>query len=404
MPTSRKYIEIAYVFVISANVFLIPFGMRATIIAMSVWLAQSLLIVVMNSQKIKFDRENIITIITILTLLIVQFISVQFGTNKMQGYKILGTMSVIPVIPLLLTINRNFIQKNMNLLLKIFVSGNLIALTYLLLRASYYVYYLQTAYFHEKFFYTPFSVFLHPSYAGMSALFSLIVILYFMNNKKDDRPKPASKFMVILLLIFLSLGIYLFSSVAVIISYIFVCIVVFLYLMLNKKIKYINKAVIIVILATGVYLVSKNERISVKIEKYTEVFQQSSGKTDIRLELWKTALKIGTQNIAIGTSPGDVVADISKMRMSPQSYNAHNQFLEIFASSGALGISVFLFLLLIQLKKIIQCRSIYYLLIDLVLLLNLLFESMLVRFSGALMFAYLIGIILLMESKKVKII
>lgn len=399
MPTSRKYIEIAYVFVISANVFLIPFGKRASIFALTAWGVCAALYIAANFNRLTLPKQSFSIYLALCILLLTLFVSIQFGTDKAHGYSILGTMLVIPVIPLLLFFSRDYIQKYKSLLLKFFIAGNISSLLFQIYKAVNSVYILKTARFLEKFFYNSFSVFLHPSYASMTALLAILAIIYlYVNELKYKQFRIQSAIVSLISFLLLSIGIYLYSSVAGIITYFIVMATFLIYLIFFRKKTFVLKLITLIGLSFGTILLLQNERFQIKLQKYNEIFQNSTNKTDTRIELWKSALEIGIQNPLFGTSPGDVVSDISSIRLTMESYNAHNQFLEMFASSGLIGLSIFILLIFLILKRITQSKARVLFAAFSVLNINFLFESILVRYSGALIFGYIIGIVLLLPS------
>jgi O-antigen ligase len=115
-----------------------------------------------------------------------------------------------------------------------------------------------------------------------------------------------------------------------------------------------------------------------------------------RIAKWKSALEIARQNPLLGTGTGDLQADLLKefykldcLQCKVKKYNnPHNQFLDMLARNGLLGIGSLLFFLLYATSKSIKTKNPYFQAFLLVIILMFISECLLNREKGVELIAF----------------
>lgn len=232
----------------------------------------------------------------------------------------------------------------------------------------------------------------HPTYVSMFANHSLfLAIRLFLKNRKEKAAVKSG--MHLLLIIFLCLCIYLLNSLTGII----ICLIILIYYIMKWMIDKIdNKTGVITVtglLALGAFLflyinpleIEKVESLKNRDLELTDNYKKRNLLT-MRLAKWDVHLNIIRDHVIFGTTLGDIkdVRQNMYLRNNYQdlalhNYNAHNEFLEIWATLGTIGLLVFLAMLI---TPLIAIRSEVLYLFLLLIIITSLTESILQRQQG----------------------
>jgi O-antigen ligase len=125
------------------------------------------------------------------------------------------------------------------------------------------------------------------------------------------------------------------------------------------------------------------------------VDKTSAESTAVRLLIWEQAIQIIRQNFFTGTGVGDANAALYKAYEEQGltgafelKLNAHNQYLQTFLGMGILGFLLLLQMTLGDLVRALFRRQFLLFIFSLLIVMNLMVESMLQRSAGVLFFCF----------------
>jgi O-antigen ligase len=302
-----------------------------------------------------------------------------------------------------------FTRKRMLTVLRLFVLGNIVAVVLSLAHSSF-LYMKAPGFYH--FHYTNASWFHHPSYASMYYCFSFAVIAYLMFTQKLKRYEKTIGYIGIVL--FLS-EIILLDSRAGILTF---CSIIFtcgIYIIIKYKIN-IKTLIFIVFLGiaiVGIYALRPHDanRMQITIaELDKESFSVSNPeKANVRILIWNAAVKVAMKNLPLGVGTGDVKDELKKQYKTnrytipyEENYNAHNQYLQIFATLGVAGLLSFLFILILPFRVGAKKKNILFLAFGMIICINFLVESMLEKQAGVMFFCFFFPLLYYISQQTIK--
>jgi len=337
--------------------------------------------------------------------------------------------------PLVMVFLTDKVKQNINLVIKAFILGNLIALVICLLRAmdhsfitnemgqlvfepSYWSTEQDLTFFqlimkrYSHFSYGFLSFIHHPSYFAMYVLFaaSLIIFLY----SKYQHKKSIRALMVLsLLLIFLTLMIWLLGSRAGYLAFIALFLALSLFFMFKTQKFLVSFGVI----TTGfilmiVFMSPQLKKNLQEVIHQVENKQELTSDSDIRLWLWKSGIEVFQENYVCGVGTGDIKHEMKdkyhQYNLSiaeEKSYNLHNQYLESALKLGVFGLLILSFWLVSTLIYAITTKNFLLFFFMLIVSVHFMFESMLNSIAGVsfFMFFYSLLIGLSLQPRKEKI-
>lgn len=270
--------------------------------------------------------------------------------------------------------------------------------------------YIQTG--NDAFlYYQNFSVFRHPSYLAMYATFSFYVMLDYLNKTHKSLPLYSKIGLYIAMAVLLA-GVFFLQSKAGILVFCILAVVWFVYLLFIRSTN-IAAALSVVIVVTSIGIVLHEtqilsvHRIKDSIEevgKYTPEHLGSSSN-QIRITVWKSTLEICKKNLPWGVGTGDATDELNVNAVKKNytnlighHYNAHNQYLQTLLTTGIPGIIILLTYCLYPLVISIRKRNILYQSFVLILILNILVESMFEVRAGV-DFLAMMNVLLFLRSK-----
>lgn len=245
------------------------------------------------------------------------------------------------------------------------------------------------------FFYYVFSIFMHPSYVSMYAVTSFFLILYFFTQQCQTLSLTC-KIVLCGCLLVLAAGIFCLGSKAGLIVFCLLGLIWFFYLFNCRK-KKIGWSILICIgfIAAGIFLYGTNLPPVARFKQSFMEIEQYRGKTcvdgstGVRLTVWKSAWEISKKNLPWGVGIGDSRDELcynsvknNYTNLVGHSYNTHNQYLQSLLTLGIPGVIALLLYCLMPVVVSIRRKDILYFSFSIVIILNMLVESMFERHSG----------------------
>lgn len=251
----------------------------------------------------------------------------------------------------------------------------------------------------DAFFYAQLSMDFHPSYFSIYLNFSIAILLY--NIVSKGIKTPVKKYITILAILYFETFIVLLSSKAGIISLIIILITI-LILLAKYNNQLINLGIVLsalmyLTLALWIFPTSYNRFFIAKdafADDLKEVNANTDGKTS-RVLIWRSSLEIIKENIMFGVGTGDVIPELKKTyeskglaEASKYKLNAHNQYLQTAIAIGLPGIIFLLLSLFYPFILSIKRKKKLYLLFLILIIFNMLFESILERQEGVIFYTF----------------
>ncbi len=337
----------------------------------------------------------------LLAFFMIHVLAYFFTYNKAEALTSIEVKMSFFAFPLLIFCER-YSRIQLKKIIISFVSGCFISVVICFFKATY-----QFVFNHvNAFFYSDFSIFLHPSYFAMYLILAQLIVMLFYKKWLSEIKILYLKIAVITF-VFVA-AIFLASSKMGLISAILILPVTFTLILISRGYK---KTILILfcglfagLSVTYKVLPSPFERIKVAFTvtaSSQKIDKTASESTAVRLLIWHEASKIVKQHLLFGVSPGDSNDKLYEAYRANgltgalnKKLNAHNQFLQTFLGCGIFG---FLILLLISAGLIVVgfVKSNYILLAFGVLVtLNFAVESMLQTQAGIVFYVFFLCIFL----------
>lgn len=192
----------------------------------------------------------------------------------------------------------------------------------------------------------------HPSYFSIYTIFSIFIFLCIL--LKNENMGIFTKGFLVVAIIYLLIFIFFLASRIGLLS-LFILLISCMLFYAYKKHKLFTG-----IIATLIFIIT----ISLALQFFTPIKEKFKrlldldkekmeyADTAIRLDLWKSAMTVIKDNILIGIGTGDLQPALQKIYerenlATPHlsRYNPHNQFLDIAATLGIIGLVIFMFCL-----------------------------------------------------------
>jgi len=268
------------------------------------------------------------------------------------------------------------------------------------------------------FWYQQFSSPRHPTYLAMYYTFGLAIVFWFIKYKH----LLSFRYIFYLLIPFYLLIIFLLSSRVGIFTSAIILLFCFLWLLIRKT-SILKQIILFLFVASllGIFALNNTRflmllngleignRISIIDSSMLE--KKAIDNSLIRIQIWKSIPDVVGKNWVVGTGVGDtkrVLTDEYEWRELKYAYekelNTHNQFLETFVGLGIIGLVVILLLFLLPLLESLKKKDYLYFLFLLILIINLMFESLFERIAGTIFFSFFFSLfsIEMKDSKNVK--
>lgn len=239
-----------------------------------------------------------------------------------------------------------------------------------------------------NFFYeSQFAIFQHPSYLSMYILFSVFILFEFLISEAGSILKKSLTLIIISILV---LSIYLLSSRAALITAVICLPVYFILKLVYGQIRRIWWAVLILVSSVMIVFMLTNPRFNKLVKTYDKNEILAKSKKEARIGLWQAGINLFFENLILGVGTGDVQKALDNeyclMRrndlVAVKQLNAHNQFIEIAAEHGLVGLSLFMSIFILMLIIAISDRNVIYLMFIFISIISLIFETMFNRLAG----------------------
>lgn len=233
----------------------------------------------------------------------------------------------------------------------------------------------------------------HPIYAAM---FIAIGVLFGMQLLYSVK-KITHKVGIIIGLITLFSMLLFLSRKGVLLAVFIALVVHMIYHLKNRKQK---KYVVIGLIVIGLMVLVA----PVTQKRFKEVFSSRSysqiegtNSTSIRFGIYKCAIKKIKEKPILGHGIGDVRTELNSCYAQTSSiltrgnYNSHNQYINIWLSCGIIGLLVFVVFIFVNVKMALVQKNTLCLSLILFFCILMLFENILERQSGVILFSFIIN-------------
>jgi O-antigen ligase len=242
--------------------------------------------------------------------------------------------------------------------------------------------------------------------------FSFAIIAYLMLTQKL---KPHENIIGGIGIVLFLLEIILLDSRAGILTFFGIILTYGTYIILKNRIniKTIIIIIFLVIAVIGIYTLRPHDvnRMQMTIEKLgKETFSLSNpDKANVRILIWDAATQVALKNLPLGVGTGDVKDELKKqyetnhyIRAYEENYNAHNQYLQIFATLGIVGFLSFLIILILPFRIGFKNKDILFLVFGIIICINFLVESMLEKQAGIMFFCFFFPLLYYISQQTIK--
>jgi len=343
--------------------------------------------------KWKTVKENrlILPLLLFTGLFVLYCIGLLYSDNMTYGINDIVLKLPFLAMPLILFTSKltYWTSKRIKIFFNTFITGCLIAVGYNIY-SSYIIYSkdLNVA----NFFYTYGSFLHHPSYASMMYTLAIAVMIYFLLHRKTTIIEKI--FYLLCFPVFIG-DIFLLSSKTAFFVLAFLFVVLFFYILFQKRIKKINLLYIFLIILIGgtlySYLPKNFNRFLSQMERINHL---TDFKKDTRYTIWTNALEVAKNNLPWGTGTGDSKASL-KLNYAKnlhfdyylEEFNCHNQYLQLLVTLGFLGFFTFIAGQIYSIWIAHKKNYFLYVVFTLIISVNFLTESMLERQVGVAFFA-----------------
>ncbi len=372
--------------------FLLPFGINYAIFILA-WALCFFLLGDVKKGMSQFMKNKWAYVLIL--FFIIHAVGYFFSGNKAGALNAIEIKLSFLAFPILI-FSSQYSEVQIKKIVISFVTGCILTSVICVFRAFYNYWILNTS----GFFYTEFSVFMHPSYFVMYLIFAQLIVLLFYPKWLSHLSNLNIKigFMSIIFLV----AIFLCSSKMGLITAFLLLPTTFVVLLYKNGYKKIIIGLLIGLM--GAIAIAYKlfptpfERIKMAVKVSSS--SQSIDKTDaestaVRILIWKESVKLIKQQIIFGTTPGDtdddLVAAYQKEGLSgalKKRLNAHNQFLQTFIGTGIIG---FLLLVLLTFGGLVYgfvTKNYLLMLFSCLIIFNFLVESMLQAQAGFIFFVF----------------
>lgn len=386
-------------YVLFAMVLLIPFYPK--------WLTP---LVVINFIMCYFDNPKAFSIKSIVQLkpylFIVLFylyhiVGLLWTTNF--GYAGLDAQLKLPLLLLPLTFlsgnGITTIQKHK--LFNVFIYSLVFAVLLCLIRASW----LYCSEGVNYFLYKDFSYYIHPGYFSMFLCFGCALIFHKLVKFSDNFISSIQLTGNLMMMgLFVAAIVLLEAKAGIFVLLFLLSIFIVFSLFKLKKFKLQLSALMLIFVGSVVYFSFYSNITSSRMAVMTsEVTSQSAAEvqsTGMRMQAWESAIELIVTNPIFGTGTGDVKDELVKVYQAngfDEIYklrlNAHNQFLQSFASLGILGFILLVLAIGSATLYAFKSKNGLALLFLIIVVLNMLTESILEVSAGSIFFAVFFAIL-----------
>ena len=247
------------------------------------------------------------------------------------------------------------------------------------------------------------AIFQHPSYLSMFLLLSAYISLEILIESKSR----INKILCITSIIIILFSVYFLSSRAAILT---IIISFPIYLLFRYKINHLTiRSLIWFLIPMFIFipLLITNPRFKRLFNDDSNLLTSEVLQDESRIVTWKAGINIIKKNLVFGVGTGDIQDELNKKYNNTplmdanviNNFNTHNQFIEIMAENGLIGILLFLILFSQMIFISISERNVIYFVFIIIIMVSFFFETMLNRLAGVSFFS-LFSFLLLYAGRK----
>lgn len=329
-----------------------------------------------------------------MSLYLLYIIGLFYSSNLSYGIADLEAKLPLLVFPLIFSIPGYISPSIIKKALTVFIVSNFMAFIICLIAASY-------NYMQEPsiglFESSNLSFLIHPSYFSMYIIFSIIILLNSLFNKKSNR---IIKVLQVSLVLIFTVAVFLLSSKMGAISFVLIVLFFLIFQVILKKqylIGFISLAFLLLATATSFYfsesLQARFNNAVLAVTTDVQIWEVESSA--IRKLIWQNAYELIKENPIAGVGTGDIKDELlAKYEAKGMTYafekrlNAHNQFLQTAGALGTIGLSILLLCFVLPFYLSIKYKKPIYSCFLLLVFLNFLVESMLETQAGVVFYAF----------------
>lgn len=386
--------------VLALSVFFLPIFQIVSIVC---WGILILTVVFQNDYKNLFQKLKSFPQLSLFILLYLFYLAGMLWTDdKKEGWDDLIIKLPLLIFPVLFSSLR-FSVKSIRKAGIALIAGCSLALVICLIH-SYSLYRVSNDI--QKFYYTSFSIFLHPTYFTM--YLNLALLFLCQDTLADKKTIFYSEKARITLFFLLTIGVILLNArLAMLITFFTLIVFILAESIKRKKIqiffpRFLIQAILII--SIFIFLIRFNNRfvqITEAIQDHkdiTAVFDSSTqvyyNSTTIRLGLFKNSLNVFKNNFLTGVGTGDVIHEsVNELGRSHHNYlakrftGAHNQYLQTAMSLGIFGLLLLVFCIIFPLKDYLKSKYYFGICFVIIVLINALGDTVL-RASSLYFFSF----------------
>ncbi|WP_400075804.1 O-antigen ligase family protein [Winogradskyella sp. R77965] len=232
----------------------------------------------------------------------------------------------------------------------------------------------------------------HSIYISLFLAIAVIMGVYFFLHRKWNN---TMKVLISIGLLIITTMLFLLMSKGVLIGLFVSLIGPYIF---KKKYRKKATALAMVIVVLVIILIPKqNNRFIELISKQSFEEVDLNNSTSIRFFILRSALNLCVKNPITGYGLGDVQGVLDEeyrannLSLPNGKYNSHNQYLFVWLSGGLIGLFIFIFYLYFIIKIAVNKNDYFLISISTLYLVTFLFENVLSRQSGVILFAFLIN-------------
>lgn len=412
-PKKVNFIDIGLIAIAAT----IPFGFSLNNIAIIFTFLASIKFFSLKN-IVEQSRTNIVFNIFYIYLFF-NLLSLCYSSNLDYGFSVISRLTYFLIIPILIIntkfrFNNNFVAK----LFRYYIFSCLLAcLIYLVVAAINTFEYANVNPFNKNngnfFSYIQFTLVIkkHPIYFGTNILFAMAIIFYSLLYREFDL-KISTK-AKISVTIFFTFIVFLLNSFMLIIIY-FVIIILFLYkaiannLLKTTKLQLSMGLVVIMttIALSSSFILQKSNGVHL-INDLTTRDYSGNDFTAVKARNAKIycSLQVIKNNFIFGVGAGDCPDELLKQYLLnkfqhgyERKFNSHNQFLTTFISTGIIGFTLLIAMLIVLIKIAIKQKNLLLLIFVFINTLFFLSESVLERQQGIVFFVFFSAFLVVIKS------
>ena len=405
----KPVLQRSFSILLLAIAFLLPVFQRIIPLLIILLLVNWLLLIPLN--KGSFNKITLPFYLS-LGFFLMHIIGLTYSENLDKGVSDVVTKLSFLIFPLIFIFNRKHSETEIKNILIVFIAGCFTASIidfginfYNIFTEKYSINYLFGDYY---------SVLMHLGYFAMYLNFAIAAVVYLWLKYQHQHPKY--KFVMPLLFFYFSAIVVLTTSKNGILMLLLLYFIFGLYYIFKYK-KYVFGSVgVAVAIGIAIFFIEVFPNTLIRFQSFynsfssEEIDKQSTESTMLRRMAWTSAGEVISEHFWIGAGTGDVKAELKEAYATAgftdafrRGINAHNQYLQTFASIGIIGALLLIGLLLLPFYLAVVNRNY---LLSLFLIINIfaaLTESIFEVQAGIIFFNFFFGILYFSTQNKLSI-